>query len=88
MKRLRIVLATTAVILPLAAASGHATSTPAIVFAADRAPSLSDEIYRVDPNGHRVDLSNSPYSDSMPVGSSDGTRVAFISNRGGATGVY
>jgi Tol biopolymer transport system component len=88
MARLRILLATAAIALPLTAASGHATSTSVIVFAADRAPSLSDEIYRVDPNGHRVDLSNSPYSDSNPVVSSDGKRVAFISTRGGATGVY
>jgi Tol biopolymer transport system component len=88
MARLRILLATAAIALPLTAASGHATSTSVIVFAADRAPSLSDEIYRVDPNGHRVDLSNSPYSDSNPVVSSDGKRVAFTSTRGGATGVY
>jgi len=88
MTRLRILLATTAIVLPLAAASGHASPTSTIVFAADRAPALTDEIYRVDPNGHRVDLSNSPYSDSNPVVSSDGKRVAFISTRGGTTGVY
>ena len=67
---------------------GPASPSSTIVFAADRAPSLSDEIYRVDPNGHRVDLSNSPFSDSNPVVSSDGKRVAFISTRGGSTGVY
>lgn len=88
MTRLRIVLATTAIVVPLTAASGHASPTSTIVFAADRAPALTDEIYRVDPNGHRVDLSNSPYSDSTPVVSSDGKRVAFISRRGGSTGVY
>jgi WD40-like Beta Propeller Repeat len=88
MTRLRILLATAATVLPLTAAAGHASQTSTIVFAADRAPALTDEIYRVDPNGHRVDLSNSPYSDSNPVVSSDGKRVAFISTRGGATGVY
>ena len=88
MTRLRLLLATAAIILPLTAASGHASPSSTIVFAADHAPSLSDEIYRVDPNGHRVDLSNSPFSDSNPVVSSDGKRVAFISTRGGSTGVY
>jgi Tol biopolymer transport system component len=75
--------------IPLGATAGRAASTPPpIVFAADRAPSLSGEIYRVDPNGHRVDLSRSPYQDTNPVVSSDGKRVAFISDRGGMTGIY
>jgi Tol biopolymer transport system component len=83
-----IVLALGLLAIPLGAGSSRATTPATIVFAADRAPSLSDEIYRVDPNGHRVDLSNSPYSDSNPVVSWDGKQVAFISTRGGATGVY
>jgi Tol biopolymer transport system component len=87
-RRLRILLATAAIVLPLTAASGHASPTSTIVFAADRAPALTDEVYRVDPNGHRVDLSKSAYSDTNPVVSSDGKRVAFLSTRGGATGVY
>jgi WD40 repeat protein len=81
-------LAVAAIAIVFGAGSGRASTPSPIVFAADRAPSLSDEIYRVDPNGHRVDLSRSPYSDSNPVVSSDGKRVAFISNRGGPTGVY
>lgn len=88
MTRLRIVLATAAIVAPLTAASGHASPTSVVVFAADRAPSLTGEIYRVDPNGHRIDLSNSPFQDTDPAVSSDGKRVAFISDRRGREGVY
>lgn len=69
-------------------ASSQAASPPPIVFSADRAPSLSGEIYRVDPNGRRVDLSRSPYQDTNPVVSSDGKHVAFFSDRSAALGVY
>lgn len=69
-------------------ASGHAASPSLIVFSADRAPSLSGEIFRVDPNGHVVDLSNSPYADTDPVVSPDGKHVAFVSDRSGMKGVY
>ena len=74
--------------IPFGAGSVRASTPSPIVFAADRAPSLSAEIYRVDPNGHLVDLSRSPYQDTNPVVSSDGRRVAFISNRGSTAGVY
>jgi Tol biopolymer transport system component len=71
------------------AASGRAGSPSLIVFSADRAPQLSGEIYRVDPNGHRVNLSRSPaYRDVDPVVSPDGKRVAFLSDRSGRLGVY
>lgn len=84
MTRLRILLATAAIVLPLTAASGHASPTSTIVFAADRAPSVSGEVYRLAPNGHRVDLSNSPYPDLFPAVSPDGKKVAFIRDLGAA----
>src|SRR5262245_48950769 len=56
--------------------------TPPIVFSADRAPSLSGEIYRLDSDGKLVDLSNSPFTDTGPVVAPDGRSVAFQSYRG------
>jgi Tol biopolymer transport system component len=73
---------------PLGAASSGAATPLPIVFAADRAPSVTGEIYRLDPNGHRVDLSKSPYQDTNPAVSSDGKRVAFLSDRTGRTVLY
>ncbi|MGH3049495.1 MAG: hypothetical protein ACRDLK_04995, partial [Gaiellaceae bacterium] len=71
-----------------AAARPHA-SAGTIVFAADRASSLSGEIYRLDRTGKRVDLSKSPAFDGNPVVSPDGKLVAFSSNRGGGkTALY
>lgn len=61
--------------------------TPPIVFSADRAPSLSGEVYRLDSDGTLVDLSNSPFADTVPVVSPDGRSVAFRSYRGDS-GVY
>jgi Tol biopolymer transport system component len=72
----------------LSDASGRAVVPSRIVFIADRAPSLSGEIYRLDPDGRLVDLSNSPFQDSGPVISPDGQRVAFFSDRGGAVSVW
>ena len=59
-----------------------------IVFAADRNPTLYGEIYRVDRNGRRVDLSRSPARDLAPAVSPDGRLVAFSSNRGGKLALY
>jgi Tol biopolymer transport system component len=73
---------------PLLAGPGRASTTSAIVFSADRAPSLSGEIYRVDPNGHRVNLTHSPSQDTRPAVSSDGKMVAFLSQRGNSVSVY
>jgi Tol biopolymer transport system component len=72
----------------LCPAAGHASTPSLIVFSADRAPLVTGEIYRLDPSGHLVDLSNSPYQDTNPAVSSDGKRVAFVSDRGGKTAVY
>jgi Tol biopolymer transport system component len=55
--------------------------TPPIVFSADRAPSLSGEVYRLDSDGRLVDLSNSPFTDTSAVVSPDGKSVAFRSFR-------
>jgi TolB protein len=70
------------------AGASAATHTPAIVFSADRAPALSGEIYRLDASGRRVDLSRSPFLDTQPAVSPDGSHVAFLSDRGGGLGVY
>jgi Tol biopolymer transport system component len=71
-----------------AACSGAAAAppTPPIVFSADRAPSLSGEIYRLDADGRLVGLSNNPFADTSAVVSPDGRSVAFRSYRG--DGVY
>jgi Tol biopolymer transport system component len=75
----------TAVVLVVAAsagafltASGHAVAPAPIVFAADQAPTVSGEVYRLDANGHRVNLSHSPYEDIAAVVSPNGKKVAFI----------
>jgi hypothetical protein len=49
------------------AGAGAVPATPPIVFSADRAPSLSGEVYRLDEDGHLVDLSNSPFVDTSAV---------------------
>src|SRR5919201_5236044 len=59
-----------------------------IVFAADREPSLNGEIYRLDRDGHRVDLSKNPALDVDPVVSPNGKLVAFSSNRAGKVALY
>lgn len=83
-----LLLAAAAVAIAVGTASGQAASRSGIVFAADRAPSLTGEIYRLDPNGHRVDLSRSPYQDTNPAVSFDGRKVAFLSDRSGRTSLY
>lgn len=83
-----LLLAVAATAIVGGASASRAGTTSLIVFSADRAPSVSGEIYRVDPGGRVVDLSNSPYQDTNPSVSPDGKRVAFLSNRSGAEGIY
>jgi len=76
----------TALAVGFAIVAGGAARVPAasqrpILFAATQAPALSGEIYRVDPDGRRVDLSRSPFADTKPAVSPDGRRVAFLSDR-------
>src|SRR5581483_11375803 len=55
------------------AAGNGAASTPSVMFSsAHRATQLSGEIYRLDPNGHRVELNGVPSGDSDPLVSPDG----------------
>jgi Tol biopolymer transport system component len=70
------------------AVAGTGTPTPAIVFTADRVPAVTGEIYRADADGTVVNLSRSPFEDTGPLVSPDGARVAFLSNRSGAAGIY
>lgn len=72
----------------LAAAHADAATPSRIVFAATLAPTVSGEIYRVDPGGRRVDLSRSPFQDTAPLVSPDGKLVAFLSDRTGYRSVY
>jgi Tol biopolymer transport system component len=71
-----------------AAGAGTVAQPGRIVFAADRAPSLNGEIYRLDRDGRRVDLSKSPAVDSAPAVSPNGKLVAFKSNHGGKAALY
>jgi TolB protein len=71
-----------------ALASAPAQPAPQIVFAADRAPSVTGEVYRVPLAGGRIDLSRSPFPDTQPVVSPDGRWVAFLSARDGGTAIY
>jgi Tol biopolymer transport system component len=68
--------------------AGRAAPESRIVFAANKVGSLNGEVYRVDPDGRRVDLSSSPAADLYPVVSPDGKRVVFASTRGGSAAVY
>jgi Tol biopolymer transport system component len=70
------------------AAARGGTGTAAIVFAADRAPAVTGEIYRLDSNGRRVDLSRSAFEDTVPAVSPNGKLVAFASGRGGHGAIY
>jgi Tol biopolymer transport system component len=65
-----------------AASAAGSGRTPAIVFAADRAPSVTGEIYRIGLGGRLVDLSRNPFMDTHPLVSPDGRQVAFLSDRG------
>ena len=71
----------------LLAGTARANGTPTIVFAADRLPAVSGEVYRVDANGTVTDLSRSPWQDTTPKVSPNGKLVAFLSGRDGG-GLY
>lgn len=72
--------------IPLAPAAGHASTPSLIVFSADRAPQSSNEIFRLDPGGHSVNLNGIPVGDDQPLVSPDGKEVAFFSARSAPIG--
>jgi Tol biopolymer transport system component len=89
MTRFAACLALAAVAVGMTARDAAAVAQPSkIVFAGDRASSLNGEIYRLDRDGRRVDLSKSPALDVDPAVSPNGRLVAFSSNRGGRVAVY
>jgi Tol biopolymer transport system component len=65
-----------------------AAPAPPILFAADHRPALDGEIYRLDLNGRRLDLSRSPFEDTQLQVAPNGRHVAFVSDRGHGTRVY
>jgi dipeptidyl aminopeptidase/acylaminoacyl peptidase len=71
-----------------APAEDGATPAGVIVVSADQQGALSGEIYRVDLDGHRTNLSRSPFQDTQPRVSPDGKQIAFVSDRTGHDVVY
>jgi len=86
----RVIARTVAVALVLLAVAGGASASGGgtIVFSADNAPKVQLEIYRLDPDGRRVDLSRSAFRDEQPIVAPAGGHVAFLSDRSGASAVY
>lgn len=65
----------------LAGGAGRSSGTPLIVFAADRVPTVTGDVYRVDASGRVANLTHSPWQETMPVVSPNGKLVAFVSDR-------
>jgi Tol biopolymer transport system component len=89
MVRVKWFIAVAAVLVLMPGAGSAATRAAGVlVFAADRKPTDSGEIYRVGLDGKRVNLSRSAAFDAGPALSTDGRSVAFVSARGGHAAVY
>ncbi|HVU78656.1 MAG TPA: hypothetical protein VHC67_13835 [Gaiellaceae bacterium] len=73
--------------LSLTAAAAGSGSGGTIVFAADRAPTLAGEVWKLGA-GVSLDLSRDPASDGSVSVSPDGTKAAFFSRRGGRAAEY
>ncbi|HEY6461896.1 MAG TPA: LpqB family beta-propeller domain-containing protein, partial [Polyangiaceae bacterium] len=72
-----------AVVAAVLAGGTHANGGSLIVFAADRAPTVSGDVYRADWNGRVVNLTHSAWQETNPVVSPNGRLVAFVSDRDG-----
>ncbi|HKT43516.1 MAG TPA: LpqB family beta-propeller domain-containing protein [Gaiellaceae bacterium] len=81
-------LAAVAAAAALTGGATHAGGSSLIVFSADREPSISGDVYRADWNGRVVNLTHSAWNDSQPLVSPNGKLVAFLSDRGGAQGLW
>jgi Tol biopolymer transport system component len=69
----------------LAGGAAHASGGSLIVFAADRAPAITGDVYRADANGHLANLTHSPWQETQPLVSPNGKLVAFLSDRDGGS---
>jgi Tol biopolymer transport system component len=69
----------------LTGGGAHGTTNSLIVFAADRAPAVSGDVYRADWNGRVANLTHSPWQETNPVVSPNGKLVAFVSDRDGGS---
>jgi len=67
----------------LAGGGSHASAPSLIVFAADRTPAVTGDVYRADASGRVTNLTHSPWQETMPLVSPDGKLVAFVSDRFG-----
>ncbi|HEX5247886.1 MAG TPA: hypothetical protein VFW41_12240 [Gaiellaceae bacterium] len=65
----------------LAGGAPHTGAGSQIVFAADRAPAVTGDLYRVDASGRVTNLTHSPWQETMPAVSPSGKLVAFVSDR-------
>ena len=63
----------------------HGTTVSLIVFSADRAPSITGDVFRADANGHVANLTHSPWQETQPLVSPNGRLVAFLSDRDGGS---
>ncbi|HEY2072886.1 MAG TPA: hypothetical protein VGG88_04870, partial [Gaiellaceae bacterium] len=72
----------------LAGGATHSGGSSLIVFAADRAPAITGDVFRADSNGRVANLTHSPWQDTRPLVSPNGKLVAFLSDRGGAGGLW
>jgi Tol biopolymer transport system component len=85
---MRGVLAAAVVLALAATAAAGATPRGRIVFTADQAPKVSGDIYRLDANGRRVNLTHTPFVDSSPAVAPRGGHVAYASERDGRTSAW
>jgi Tol biopolymer transport system component len=69
----------------LLGSSTHTSGQGLIVFSADRAPSISGDVYRADRDGRVVNLTHSPWQETQPLVSPNGKLVAFVSDRFGGS---
>ena len=59
-----------------------------IAFVSNRSEAVGGEIYATDIAGHTTNISQSDYKDKPPALSPEGVRVAFSSNRTGASAIW
>lgn len=81
---MKVVLAAAGVAMLLGAPAARA----GIVFTADQAPKVAGDVFRLDANGRRVNLTHTPFVESSPEVAPRGGHVAYVSARDGRTSVW